>query len=119
MNGRAGTPRRAGVRSRTHDRRDDEHIFEVLACAPPDQARVRRRREYAVRRPELEVACIPTEHGRLASACANAREFADARQRVERVPQQETFRLLDRPARAPVLVAPVLALDGRTRKLEV
>ena len=85
-----------------------------------DQPRIRRGGEDSVERAsERDVPRVPVEHRRLAFQVADAREPLDPRQCVERVPAKETGRRLDRPALAPMLVAPVLAALRLFRRLEV
>ena len=62
---------------------------------------------------------VAVEDARLTRLVAQLRERLDACERVERVAAEEAGRGLDRAADAPVLVAPVLARLGRSRRLEV
>ena len=85
-----------------------------------DQPRIRRRGDDRIKRPGPgQLARVPVHHDRLASACADARELLDPRQRVERVAAEEVLGPVDRPAGSAVLVTPVgLALRG-AREVEV
>ena len=85
-----------------------------------DEAGIRRRGEDAVEGPfQRELARVAVQDRRLAFVVADTRELLDPRERVTDVPAEEAGGGFDRPARTPVLVAPVLGPLRRFRRLEV
>ena len=85
-----------------------------------DQPRIRRRGEDPLVWPdELEFPPVAVQHRGLSLRVPDVRELLDPRQRVERVPAEESGRRVDRSALTPVLVAPVLPALRRLRRLEV
>src|SRR5688572_28831125 len=85
-----------------------------------DQPRVRRRRDEGVERPaEVERARVSMQDRRARVGIANPREALDAVERVARVAEQKPSRLLDRPARPAVLVAPVRLHWRGPREIEI
>src|SRR5204863_9903074 len=84
-----------------------------------DQARVRRRCQHAVEAAELLLANVSMDDGRGPPSRTQMCELPQPGKRVERVAAQELSGRLDRPALAPVLVAPVRLELRLAREVEI
>ena len=116
----AHAPRRAAELRLTALVQPQQLVRVPVLLVVVDQPRVRRRGDDAVEGPaEIQVTRVAVVDRRVRIACADRGEPLDAIERVEGVAEEEAASLFHRPARPPVLVAPVRLALRRPREVQI